>query len=265
MSPEITDGMPVQERVQLVGTLKLLAKHFDLRCCAVCDGCARADNPMVPFLVDDFLEKLKASDAHKTSLYKYFKPSMVNAHTAEDIRFRDFCLSPKTRVYEFDIHGEVVDICRNCSHQWEGCTTKNKKSFVKPIHAIWNGSLTGTAPEVLKDLNAAEVALIRPNRNLANGIVLYCDNHDGIYGRFPIFENVQDLTNSGLEGEFICVLCGPWTEIAAERVRKACAVRPQNAINACEWLKENNVYFKDIEIPDGEDSPKLKFTNCEDL
>ena len=233
---------------------------YSSRICAVCDCMARIDNPMDPMPLVTFVKNCKRSDASKKSLFTYFNSRMVNFYTCAHPDLGEFCLSPKTRVFEESSGIEMVDICQQCNEEWTNCRSRKSKM---PRLALWNGSLTGGVPDCLKDPNAAEVALISPNRILTNAIVLLCDHHDGIYGWHSMFENnvemnvsnVQYLIEAGLKGEFVCVLCGPWTQVQLDKVRKYYNVRSERVIEAFEWLKENNVHFKDFEIPDKDNLP----------
>ena len=254
--------------------------HFDemlkicgVRVCATCDGLARVDNPMVPTEFNKFVHRLRRSEAEKHRLHSHFKKGMVDACTCTDKRLSAFCLSPETRVFVDETDVEMVDICRMCSEEWDKAQMKGKQSRMQcPRLALWNGSLTGETPEMFRDHTPAEIALLSPNRILTNAIVLKCDHHQGIYGWHSMFENdvkmnvsnVQFMINEGLKGEFLCVLCGPWTRVGHDKAKKSHSVNPEKVVASFAWLKENNVHFKDIVIPEKDQLPIPKIMEHRD-
>ena len=234
------------------------AMCYKAKFCSVCDCIITINNPCDPINMKDFKTILKRCKASKLNLLPFFSSSMVNDYTTDSSELKEFCLSPRTRVFRGPDNELFVDVCRNCAECWtERDDSSSTRGLPSPKMALWNGTLTGETPDCLKDLNTAELALVSPNRILTNAIVLFCDHHEGIYGWHSMFENdvqtnvsnVQYLIDAGLQGSFYCVLCGPWTNVHIEKVRTTYSVRPEKVITAFRWLKDNNIHFKDFVIP----------------
>ena len=60
------------------------------------------------------------------------------------------------------------------------------------------------------------------------------------------------LESSGLVGEFICFLCGPFDKEQVKKVGTACSIRPEHIREALEQLRRFNPFHKNIETPDVE-------------
>jgi len=114
----------------------------------------------------------------------------------------------------------------------------------------------GNTPPILQELNDIEVAILSPNRIMTQAIVLRA-SHQGIHGWHSLFENdvgrnlgtLNALINAGLEREIICVLCGAFTKFQFDKVKKTYQIRPDKILSAFRWLKENNHYYADMEMP----------------
>ena len=77
--------------------------------------------------------------------------------------------------------------------------------------------------------------------------------------------NIQYLTNAGHQGEFLCVLCGPWESVHLKIVKETFVIRPSLVLAAWQWLKENNIRFKDFVIPDARSLPKPRIVEHKSL
>ena len=239
-------------------------KTYLPRVCACCDCLATIDNSMCPLPIEAVVRSLERCTTTRTEIEKYFPKEMLEYYQAKHKRLEKFLLSSRTRVFSLEPDKELVDVCKSCSKFFEDFhSNTRKKNFDGPPTAIFNGNMTGLPPSILTELNMAELAIISPNRILTHTVVLNCDNHDGIIGWHSMFENktdvhlsnIQYLIDSGLEGEFVCVLCGPCTEIQMKKVKSTFVVRAEKVFRAFEWLKQNNIHFKDINIPRPEQMP----------
>ena len=227
------------------------------RICACCNRFATIENPMQPLTLDGFLYCMSKLRVSRPVLESYFPTAVIESYRAKEERLDNLVLSPETRVYSGPVGEEVIDLCTECETHFNHFLRSKKRTFDGPKEAVFNGNLCGDPPDCLRELNAAELALISPNRILTHALVLQCDNHDGIVGWHSMFENsvetnvsnIQLMIDSGLQSEFLCVLCGPWTKIQLDKVKNAYRVRPEKVIQAFSWLKENNAYFRDIVIP----------------
>ena len=237
------------------------------RICTICDTMATVDNPTDPFCVDDLANVCEQAKASKTDVLEAYNTSesvpkdsivlMLSTYTCDHPLLKDYVLSPAAHVSRTNI-GDCVDICKQCSKEIQKEKLSNSKSKYGPPNALWNGNATGESPPQLKELNIAELAIVSPNRLNSHAAVLYADQHQGVYGWHSMYENnvgnnignIQQLIDAGLQGEIVVVLCGPWDETQKSLAKKKYSVRPQKVIQAFEWLKEHNHYYKDIEIPE---------------
>ena len=246
-----------------------------LRICSVCDRFATIDNKIRPFSASLFRQYLHRSGAHVDQYTSCLGIKAIEDNLKKaNHPFADFVVSPDTMIVQDEYGQDCVFLCDECKKDWRnnGASDDNKK-LDGPIHALWKGFYTGELPECLKILNMAEVQLISPNRIVANGIVCHAHVHKGVYGWHSMFENrvdlnvgtIQYLVDAGMKGEFICVLCGPFWKSQEKELRKKYTIRPQLVIKAFEWLKENNVHFRDLVIPEPENIPKPKFLKHKSL
>jgi hypothetical protein len=61
------------------------------------------------------------------------------------------------------------------------------------------------------------------------------------------------LSESGLKGLILVVLCGPFTATQKALILKKVAVDPLKVVAAWRWLKANNYRFRDDVIPNVDD------------
>lgn len=238
------------------------------RICAICDCLHRVQNPVVKFPLERLLSNLRKYPCTRDKLPKDVPSTLANGFTAKDDRLKAFLLSPYTRVLPDSNNIECVEVCSRCVVEIE---EQEKKPGPKsgPTFAIWNGSMFGDPPECLKVLNHAELNLVSVNRISiqTNAVVLRSDHHKGLVGWHSVFENdveanaanVQCLQNAGVSGEFLCVLCGPFSKVHLKLAKKAYKVRPDKVLEAFHWLKENNPFYKDIKPPEDNELVSPRF------
>jgi hypothetical protein len=63
------------------------------------------------------------------------------------------------------------------------------------------------------------------------------------------------LTESGLKGLILVVLCGPFTSTQKALILKQIHIDPRKVVVAWMWLKANNFRYKDDVIPHVDDIP----------
>lgn len=225
--------------------------------CSACDGIATVENPCGNFELANFVSCLVRFKAEKQHVLPFFPPALIEKYTAADDRLKSFIISPSTQVLKDDNGEETVHLCQDCTTCFEAVKKKNPKKKDKtyfklsPSKAIWRGLLVGGPPQCITKLRAAELALVSPNRVITHGMTLYADHHKGIQGWHTMFENsvgqnmedISQLVEAGLEGEIICVLCGPFTKTQHALVREQLRIRPEVIREAFEWLKLNNHYY----------------------
>ena len=234
------------------------------RICATCDGISTIENPCKLLGITAMIILLKKSQAEKSNTWDGYPAILVDQYTAKDLRLQDYILSPSTTIIKTHGREDSVAICRNCHKEFRSNKPRCRiKHFRSPVKAIWNGLLIGNPPECMACLRPVEIALISPNRVITHAITLQANHHDGIYGWHSMFENRVDLNlghvnylvNSGLSGEIVVALCGPFTSTQKAMAKEKVGVRADKVIAAFEWLKINNPYFKDLEIPDPSQIP----------
>jgi hypothetical protein len=67
--------------------------------------------------------------------------------------------------------------------------------------------------------------------------------------------NLTMLTESGLKGLILVVLCGPFTSTQKALILKQIHIDPRKVVVAWMWLKANNFRYKDDVIPHVDDIP----------
>ena len=240
--------------------------------CSVCDSMATVDNPMIPMYVSTLKIMCHQATASKVDVLKvYNMPTpelsacverMLSSYTCDHHDLKDYVLSPSSRT--FTENGiDMIEVCTTCHEQIKESLRHKKRKQQGPANALWNGSATGQPPSELSDLNIAEMAILSPNRIKSHAAVLYADQHQGVYGWHSMYENnvdnnlanIQQLVDAGLKGEIMVVLCGPWDETQKSLAKNRYTVRPEKIMAAFAWLKKNNHYYTDLEIPDIADLP----------
>jgi hypothetical protein len=125
------------------------------------------------------------------------------------------------------------------------------------------GYLIGESPAILKDLNDVELSLISTVRTTCQTWVFFAGCHQHIQGWHTLYENkpgaiasqIETLSNAGMKGQLLVVLCGPFTSTQRAVTRARTLVNAHKVIDAFKWLKENNFHYADIVIPNIEDLP----------
>lgn len=247
--------------------------------CAICDCFVTIDNPSKWIPILELSSYCQRSGANLSNLIEFFPEKLVFDYRNEHPVLKKFAISTmlETRnaalsLFEENEHQEEALTCTICYDQWEKDITKygdcQKRGISRkipcPPRAIWNGNMIGEAPDCLKDLTIAELAMVSPNRVISHGIVLYADQHRGVYGWHAMYENdvsanignIQQLVEAGLTGEIVCVLCGPFTRAQQAVVRNQFSVRSEKIREAFVWLKMNNHFFSKFDIPSS-DSMKM--------
>ena len=112
--------------------------------------------------------------------------------------------------------------------------------------------------------------MVTPNRINSHAAVLFANAHQGVHGWHAMYENnvennlgnINQLVAAGLKGKIVVVLCGPFTSTQRALVKRKYNVNAEKVIRAFEWLKQNNHYYEDLNIP--EDSSLMQPLIIED-
>ena len=148
----------------------------------------------------------------------------------------------------------MVQLCSECKG---GCTAKTLMKGELPRFTIANGMVVGEAPECLRQLNEIELALVSQACFGGHLFAYWGGCHRSIKGWHSFYEvdaghatSVVDRVGKITECNNIAVvLCGPFTPRQKERVMKKIQVNVSWVLEAFEWLKENNILYKDLPIP----------------
>jgi uncharacterized CHY-type Zn-finger protein len=227
--------------------------------CAVCDSIPTCPQWATTCNVKDLAALLEGCNMQRRLLGELYPPNLLNQYTAAGHPdLEPYVLSPATFVNE---HDEVI-ICKNCLAE---LTSETKKAHVirrkRPKLSIANGYVIGNAPVCLTDLSQTELSLISRTRTYCQSWVFFGGCHQHIKGWHTFFknrssENVGDLTmlsESGLKGLILVVLCGPFTATQKALILNKVAVDPLKVVAAWRWLKANNYRFRDDVIPNVDD------------
>jgi hypothetical protein len=110
------------------------------------------------------------------------------------------------------------------------------------------------------------VSLISRIRTYVQSWVFFGGCHQHIKGWHTFFKNRSTdnvgnllmLTESGLKGLILVVLCGPFTETQKAFTLDQISVDPLKVIAAWRWLKANNYRYRNDTIPHIDDIPLPK-------
>lgn len=240
---------------------------YGQKVCVICDCFVTVDNPPEKMLVSHLASYCERSGANIDHLISIFPENLVNEYRNDHPVLRRYAVSTQFSIFKepvtlfSGIEEEFVHVCKLCHNIWKKDTLRSGRSKIAcPARSVWNGNLIGEAPSCLKVLSIAELAILSPNRIITHGIVLYADQHRGVYGWHALYENnvsanvsnIQQLVDAGLNGDIVCVLCGPFTRAQHAVVRNQFLIRNEKIKEAFLWLKANNHFYKDIEMPDME-------------
>lgn len=224
--------------------------------CAVCDELVTIENPSRKIATEEFVELLEKCKAEKCHLHEVYTLSRISEYyTVRSCNeLAKFVLSPYAFVSQNEDGSEVL-VCKDC---FDWFSKNERKKDPSPPKAIWNNLLVGEPPVELTTLTPVEMALVSMNRITTHAFVMHANTHDGIFGYHSMFENraektmadIKYLLEAGLEGEILCVLCGPFDEVQFDRTMKYFKIRTEKVLAGFEWLKQNNHFYKDIRIPD---------------
>lgn len=223
--------------------------RYQIKACCCCDR-------MIKYGECEFISK-RALKSRKWALPdELLKPNINEYYTYKskssnkDKSLTKLILSPRS-FYTEKQNGKSFDagfeICRDCNSQ---------KS---PKFAIKNYPIGG-APFELTCLNEVELTLVSQGRIDRNIFQLYGGQHQCISMWHQMHYNDTEHTLASLEvlqeykvpSVLMCTLSGPFTSRQKSIALKRISVDTSKVIRALEWLKANNILYKDLKVP-GED------------
>ena len=237
--------------------------------CAVCDSipdCAQWHTFVAIKQAQKWFDKcclLKkdiADEYCESNEFAHDKNPLIAQYTTRYRGLNDFVLSPMTFVNEQD----KILVCNECKHSLEQNSKKAGRSFsFMPEHAIGNNRLIGNAPECITKLSKVSLSLISIARIYCQSWVFFGGCHQHIKGWHTFYKNrpsenagnLMQIRDSGMRGNILVVLCGPFTSTQKAMTLEACSVNPQDIVNALRWLIDNNVQYKNETIPHVDEIP----------
>jgi len=231
--------------------------------CAVCDGIPTEPHWAEWVEISKFAETCETANLHKSRVANMHKECLLNQHTAPCQQLRDCILSPASII---DCNSSSILVCKGCMADMNKTMKHSIKDRKPPAQAIANGFIIGEAPDELKNLNEVELALVNRVRIHAHIWIYFAGCHQQIKGWHTFYKNrhnanvgsISQLQDSGVRGNMMVVLCGPFTSTQLALTKKAVAVDPNKVVAAYKWLVENNIHYKNDTIPDPEELPEVQ-------
>jgi hypothetical protein len=235
--------------------------HLPVICC-VCDSIPKKANWWTTCPVTELEKILRRCHMHRSLLGEYYPELLLNQYTADHETLKPFLLSPETYVNS----NEETIICKECLANLRTMNKRKSDRRHPPMESIANGYVIGDAPDCLTDLTQTEVSLISRTRTFVQSWVFFGGCHQHIKGWHTFFKNRSTdnvgnllmLTESGLKGLILVVLCGPFTETQKAFTLDQISVDPLKVIAAWRWLKANNYRYRNDTIPHIDDIPLPK-------
>ena len=222
--------------------------------CCVCDSIPKKPQWSTTIFVLKLKKLLKKCNMEQSDLTGYYPPALLEQCRARHEDLEGFVLSPETYVND----REEALICKECLSELTTISKKQADRRHPPKQAIANGYVIGRAPVELIQLNDVEISLISRVRTYCQSWIFFGGAHRHIKGWHTFFKNrpgdnvgnLQMLTESGMKGVVLVVLCGPFTTTQRALVFESVSVNPEKVVKAWHWLKENNFRYANDEIPD---------------
>jgi len=185
----------------------------------------------------------------KSDIIDYYK--YKGKHLNQNPNIGGLLLSPRSFAYEHKnrLH---FDICRDCN-------LSSRKIPDLSIHALQ----IGKAPEELACLNEVELALVSQGRIDRHIFQCFAGQHKQITMWHQMFFSDVEHTWAAFErmdelkipDKITCVLSGPFTTKQKEEVLKRFTIDRKKIVRALEWLKENNVLYENVRLPEEIEMP----------
>jgi hypothetical protein len=229
--------------------------------CSTCDTMSRLENPVIFIDVVQLATFCKNSQMTKQAVEDIYPEILISQYTVPHVKeLESFVLSPASVV---DKRNDSISICKRCYDHFIFQKGIRKNRRTPPIGAIIAGFMIGEAPEELQDLNDIELALCSSTQTNCQTWIYFAGCHQHIQGWHTFYENrpaenigmVSNLAEAGMKGQLLVVLCGPFTKTQIALTRKRTLVNSQKVLKAFHWLKNNNIHYSNLEIPQAEDLP----------
>jgi uncharacterized CHY-type Zn-finger protein len=187
--------------------------------CCVCDSIPSSPNWFCYVKVELAKRLFEKSNMEASKLEEFeYPPDLLKQYAIDNQELKPFVLSPASHINE---KNEIL-MCNQCHSELTTNFEKRKtktNTILPPIKSIANGYVIGNAPKILTDLNAVELALVSRACIYCQSWIFFGGCHQHVKGWHTIFRNdsgrnlahLNQLTESGMEGSLLVVLCGPFT------------------------------------------------------
>ena len=254
----------IKECVDDLQSFETTLTHSDRLCpiiCAVCDGIPQHAHWYEWVDIELFRDYCSTSRMDKHFLVDIYPNHLVNDYTTPHRRLQHFVLSPNAII---DSQNDSIVVCKAClNHMRKNHAEQFPKHNFPPRQAICNGYLIGEPPQELVDLNEVELSLVSKAQIYCQTWIFQGGIHQQIKGWHTFFKNrpsyhvasLNQMDWANLKGNILVVLCGPFTKTQKALTMKKVLVNPEKVVKAFQWLVQNNIHYKDDQVPSVDEIP----------
>lgn len=232
--------------------------------CCVCDSIPTKANWSCFVDICTAADLFEKSNMHSSLLKDIYPKKLLKQYSIKSnktrirSKLRKYVLSPASYINDRD---EIL-MCKQCHadllHTSNNYNEKKKNTYLPPVQSIANGYLIGDAPIELSCLNQVELCLVSQVSIYCQSWIFFAGCHQQIKGWHTFYKNrpcdnvgnLMQLTDAGIKNIILVVLCGPFTTTQKALARDSTIVHPERVIAAFRWLKKNNHFYENCEIPD---------------
>jgi len=204
--------------------------------CCVCDTIAHVDITMEWIDVAVLRKHCIKTKMTKATIKDVYPAVLIAQYTVPDVPcLKPFVLSPKSVYNDSE---DCIAICSDCASHFRIQLNERGNRRVPPNDAIISGYLIGDAPSILTDLNEVELALLSTVRTNCQSWIYFAGCHQHIQGWHTFYESdtasnvatISNLSDAGLRGQMLVVLCGPFTRTQVALTRAQTLVTRQKSL-----------------------------------
>jgi hypothetical protein len=135
------------------------------------------------------------------------------------------------------------------------CHSDLYKYVVRPYFSLANNFAFGDAPTELTILNEIELALVARCRISGHIFNFHGGSHKCITGMHSLYDvnlahvegSLEHMERMGFPKVIACVISGPFTKNQKKHIRQKMTINRDNVVAALQWLRANNIHYKDID------------------
>ena len=229
--------------------------------CCVCDSLSRVGIEWTWIDISDLAMIGKKCLLRKEVYSEIYPEQLLDSYgVCGCTELEDLVVSPRSVI---DESKNVVAICQLCWDHFESEKDTPSKRMRPPNAAICMGYVIGSTPTALQDLNDVEKSLVSLVQTSCQSWIYFAGCHQHIQGWHTFYKNntstlvghLDNLSQAGMRGMLLVVLCGPFTTLQKQLTRKKTVVNAEKVIRAFMWLKANNFEYRQVTIPHVDDLP----------